>query len=139
MEAVSRGTAEAGGHVIGVTCDEIEAWRPVIPNSWIMEEWRYSTIQARLYALVENCDATITLPGGIGTLAEVAAMWSQLQTGVSRPKPLILVGEGWATTISTFYRNLGEYVAERDRRWVHLEMDIVSAFQYLKSMIGTLS
>ncbi|MDI6694379.1 MAG: hypothetical protein QME21_04975 [Anaerolineales bacterium] len=25
MEAVSRGASEAGGHVIGVTCDEIEA------------------------------------------------------------------------------------------------------------------
>ena len=29
MEAVSRGAAEAGGHVVGVTCEEIEAWRPV--------------------------------------------------------------------------------------------------------------
>ena len=27
MEAVSRGAAEAGGHVIGVTCDQIENWR----------------------------------------------------------------------------------------------------------------
>ena len=32
MEAVSRGAAEAGGHVIGITCDEIESWRPVKPN-----------------------------------------------------------------------------------------------------------
>ena len=28
MEAVSRGTAEAGGHVIGVTCDQIEEQAP---------------------------------------------------------------------------------------------------------------
>ena len=27
MEAVSRGAGEAGGHVIGVTCEEIENWR----------------------------------------------------------------------------------------------------------------
>jgi len=27
MEAVSRGAAEAGGHVIGVTCKDIERWR----------------------------------------------------------------------------------------------------------------
>ena len=40
MEAVSRGAAEAGGHVIGVTCDEIENWRPVAPNRWIKEEKR---------------------------------------------------------------------------------------------------
>ena len=40
MEAVSRGAKEAGGHVIGVTCEDIEAWRAVRPNSWVMEEIR---------------------------------------------------------------------------------------------------
>ena len=38
MEATSRGANEAGGHVIGVTCDEIETFRPVGPNPWITEE-----------------------------------------------------------------------------------------------------
>jgi predicted Rossmann-fold nucleotide-binding protein len=33
MEAISRGTAEAGGKVVGVTCDQIEAWRPVAPRA----------------------------------------------------------------------------------------------------------
>ena len=28
MEGVSRGANEAGGHVIGVTCDQIEEFRP---------------------------------------------------------------------------------------------------------------
>ena len=32
MEAVSRGANEAGGHVIGVTCEDIEAWRQVKPT-----------------------------------------------------------------------------------------------------------
>ena len=40
MEAVSRGAREAGGHVIGVTCEDIEAWRPIKANSWVMEEIR---------------------------------------------------------------------------------------------------
>jgi len=35
MEAVSRGAAEAGGHVIGVTCEDIEQWRKVNPNRWV--------------------------------------------------------------------------------------------------------
>src|SRR5215831_16801474 len=29
MEAVSRGAAESGGHVIGVTCEQIEQWRGI--------------------------------------------------------------------------------------------------------------
>ena len=26
--------AEAGGHVIGVTCEDIERWRTIGPNKW---------------------------------------------------------------------------------------------------------
>ncbi|MEO5887867.1 MAG: hypothetical protein ABIQ77_09400, partial [Anaerolineales bacterium] len=44
MEAVSRGAHEAGGHVIGVTSEEIEAWRPIKANSWVMEEIRTKTL-----------------------------------------------------------------------------------------------
>ncbi len=33
MEAVSRGACEAGGHVIGVTCIDIEEWRKSKPES----------------------------------------------------------------------------------------------------------
>ena len=37
MEALSRGASEVGGHVIGVTCDQIETWRPVKANPWVTE------------------------------------------------------------------------------------------------------
>ncbi|MBS1250241.1 MAG: Cytokinin riboside 5'-monophosphate phosphoribohydrolase [Chloroflexi bacterium] len=131
MEAVSRGAAEAGGHVIGVTCDEIEAWRPVKPNRWVDEEMRYPTLRERLYALIDSCDAAMALPGGIGTLAEVAVAWSQLQTHASEPRPLILIGEGWENIFATFYENLGEYVADPDRRWLQFAPDIDDAVAQL--------
>jgi len=35
MEAVSRGAAEAGGNTIGVTCAEIERYRPGGANPWV--------------------------------------------------------------------------------------------------------
>lgn len=136
MEAVSRGAAEAGGHVIGVTCDEIEVWRPVSPNPWVLEEIRYSSLKQRMYALIEGCDAAITLPGGIGTLAEVSAMWSQLQTGASKPRPLILVGPGWKETIDSFYQALGSYVSEEDRTWLHFAHDTSAAFLFLQSLFS---
>src|SRR5512139_2410435 len=62
MEAVSRGANGAGGHVIGVTCEEIEKWRPVKPNRWVIEERRRSTLQERLTDLIKGCDAAIALP-----------------------------------------------------------------------------
>src|SRR5512140_2583777 len=56
MEAVSRGANEAGGHVIGVTCEEIERWRTVKPNRWVQEERRFDTMQERLNELIRACD-----------------------------------------------------------------------------------
>src|SRR5512145_1851238 len=64
MEAVSRGANEAGGHVIGVTCEDIEAWRPIRMNAWVQEEWCQSNLKERVFSLIENCDAAIVLPGG---------------------------------------------------------------------------
>lgn len=127
MEAVSRGANLAGGHVIGVTCDQIEEWRPVKPNRWVQEELRFSTLRDRLYALIEHCDAAIALPGGIGTLAEIAVMWSQLQVGASPPKPLILVGRGWQSVIDSLDRELNEYIAPGDRAAISLARDVESA------------
>src|SRR3990172_2773562 len=80
MEAVSRGAAEAGGHTVGVTCDQIEVWRQAKANTWVREERRFAALRERLYTLVEGCDAALALPGGVGPLAEIATMWSQMQT-----------------------------------------------------------
>lgn len=137
MEAVSRGAAEAGGHVIGVTCDEIEAWRPVSPNRWVMEELRYPTLRTRMYALIDECDAAMVLPGGIGTLAEAAAMWSQLQTGASSSRPLILIGSGWKGTFQTLFGTLSEYIAEKDRSLLSFAQDVESAYKILQSLISS--
>ena len=57
MEAVSRGAHEAGGHVVGVTCESIETWRPVKMNQWAKEERRNKTLIERLQGLINGCDA----------------------------------------------------------------------------------
>src|SRR5574339_491820 len=72
MEAVSRGAHQAGGHVVGVTCEDIEKWRNVGANRWVKEERRKKTLFERLQGLIEGCDAALALPGGPGTLTEIA-------------------------------------------------------------------
>lgn len=133
MEAVSRGAAETGGHVIGVTCDEIEAWRPVAPNPWIQQEIRFPTVRQRLFALIDECQAAIALPGGIGTLAEVAQMWSHLQTGSITRRPLILVGSEWRLTLETFITELGTYIPEKYRQLLTFVRDVEQAFIMLQT------
>lgn len=131
MEAVSRTAFQAGAHVIGVTCDQIEAWRPVEPNQWVIEERRYPTLRQRLYALMEQCDAAIALPGGPGTLTEIAMMWNHLLTTALPAKPLILIGDGWRDTFQQFFHSLGEYTPEEQRLWLSFAPDADSAVAQL--------
>lgn len=137
MEAVSRGAAENGGHVIGVTCEEIEAWRPGRANPWVQEEMRCKTLRQRLFALIENCDAAIVMPGGIGTLAELSEMWSHLQTGIISPRPLILVGAGWQQVLEQFFESLGSYIPHPHRKILSFAKDVDQAFAMLQSWGGT--
>ncbi len=127
MEAVSRGAAEAGGHVIGVTCAQIERWRNKGANPWVKEERHFETLNERLFELTTACDAAIALPGGPGTLTEISLCWNLLIIHVLTPRPLVLIGEGWRKVFKTFSDNMGEYVMPPDWRWILYADTIESA------------
>ena len=110
MEAASRGAAEAGGHVIGVTSDRLYR-RGSRLNAWVKEERRFPTLLERAHHLVSSSDGIVALRGGIGTLNEVAMTWSLLQVGEIAPKPLLLLGAEWGALLRQFYGQ-GEYILE---------------------------
>jgi uncharacterized protein (TIGR00730 family) len=100
MEASARGANEAGGHTIGVTCN---IW-PAAANRWIAEEVRTPAFMERLLTLIERGDAYIVLPGGTGTLAELALVWemmnkSSLSKSVGGSKPLLVKVPYWQPVI----------------------------------------
>jgi len=132
MEAVSRGAAEAGGYVIGVTCEDIERWRPVKANAWVQEEWRCHTLSERLARLIDGCGAALALPGGPGTLTEIALTWNLLLTESISPRPLILIGPGWQATFGAFLRALGEYVPTNQRQWLSFANNVDLAIKELE-------
>lgn len=131
MEAVSKGAAEVGGHTVGITCEEIENWRNVGANPWVIEEWRCSTLQERLDKLMISCDAAMALPGGVGTLTEICLLWNRILINSIPPRPLILIGKGWRDVFFTFFNCLDEYVNERDRRWLSFADDVDQAVRLL--------
>jgi uncharacterized protein (TIGR00730 family) len=133
MEAVSRGASEAGGHVIGVTCEEIEAWRPGGANRWVKEERRMKTLYERLQALIEGSEAAIALPGGAGTLTEVALMWNLMLVESLHRRPLILIGRGWQSTFDQFFQDFDSYVALHRRSLLHFVDDVPTAVNMLES------
>jgi len=78
MEASARGAQEAGGHTIGITCS---LW-PRPANRWIQEEVRTASFPERIMTLIARGDAYLVLPGGTGTLAELAMAWELMNKSV---------------------------------------------------------
>lgn len=136
MEAVSRGASEAGAHVIGVTCVEIEAWRPTPANAWVKEERRMQTLEERIYALISGCDAALALPGGVGTLAEVSILWNRLLIDAIPPRRIIMIGQGWRTVIETLFKSQPRHLNERSAGWIHFAADVETAVCMLDGKTG---
>lgn len=100
MEATARGAREARGRTIGVTCT---LW-PSKANRWIEEEIRTSSFSERIMTLIEKADAYIVLPGGTGTLAELALAWemmnkSSLSRSIGGRKPLLAISPYWQPVV----------------------------------------
>jgi hypothetical protein len=93
MEAAAAGAREAGGRAIGVTCAEF-TFRPG-PNSHLAEVIEAPTLFARLEHLVRDAAAYVALPGGNGTLVEIALAWEYLRRGLILPRPLVAWREPW--------------------------------------------
>src|ERR1700730_4071348 len=92
MEAVSRGTKEAGGKTYGVTAEFFSGAKA---NQWVDVEVRVKTWQDRLFEIIRLGDAFVACKGGTGTLAELAVAWEMMNKSVMPTKPFVALGEFW--------------------------------------------
>jgi len=93
MLAAAKGAAAVGGKVIGVTCT---AFKRSGANEFVTDEISTDCLENRLAKLIELGDAYIVLPGGTGTLLELANVWEHKNKGFANAdKPIILVGAFW--------------------------------------------
>ena len=128
MEASARGAREAGGHTIGITC---VLW-PRAANPFIVEEIRTRTFSERLMTLVERGDAYIVLPGGTGTLAELALVWEMMNKGalsktVGGRKPVLVMAPYWQPVIECLKQE-GQLNGPNPE-WLAPALEIVTLFQ----------
>ncbi len=128
MEASARGAHEAGGHTIGITC---VIW-PRPANPYIVEEVRTQNFPQRLMTLIERGDAYLTLPGGTGTLAELALAWEMMNKGslsktVGGRKPLLVMAPYWRPVFDCLQQE-GQ-LRNGDPNWKASAMDIVTLIQ----------
>ncbi|MGA2069794.1 MAG: LOG family protein [Sedimentisphaerales bacterium] len=93
MLAASKGAREAGGEVIGVTCSAFKAGSA---NKFLCREIVTTSLNERLDTLISLGSAYVVLPGGTGTLLELALVWELKNKGfLTGDKPIILLGEYW--------------------------------------------
>ena len=92
MLAASKGAAEADGKTIGVTCLAFAR----TPNEYISREIVTDSLDERLDTLIKLGQAYVVLPGGTGTLLELAKVWELKNKGfIEADKAIILVGRFW--------------------------------------------
>jgi uncharacterized protein (TIGR00725 family) len=94
MSAVSRGVSEGGGRVIGLP---MRHWDKLEPNRW-NSELRWSDGYGTRLDHLLRCTGVIALPGGVGTLSEMAVIWAASQTE-AKPPSILLLGDCWPPLI----------------------------------------
>ena len=126
MGAVADGALAAGGRVVGVIPRGLvdrELAHPDVTELRIVD-----TLHERKAVMAELSDGFIALPGGLGTLEELAevASWAQLEL---HTKPIGLLGfQGyWDPLLAWLDRAVEEgFVSARHRRLVQVDDDLAS-------------
>jgi uncharacterized protein (TIGR00730 family) len=97
MLASAKGASEAGGQTIGVTCS---AFGRAGANEYIKREIVTHSLEERLDTLIKLGVAYVVMPGGTGTLLELAKVWELKNKGfMAEQKPIILAGGFWRPLI----------------------------------------
>jgi len=103
MLAAAKGASQAGGKVIGVTCS---AFKNSKCNQYVAREVVTRSLDERLDKLIAIGQAYVVLPGGTGTLLELAKVWELKNKGfLDAGKPIILVGDFWKPLIDLVARD----------------------------------
>ena len=100
MEAANKGAHAGKAPSVGLN---IELPHEQHGNPWQDISLRFRHFFTRKVTFVKNSDAVIVMPGGFGTLDELAEVLTLIQTKKSRHVPIVLVGSAfWAGLLGWF-------------------------------------
>ena len=133
MEAVSKGAAEAGGHVIGVTAPALFPKRAGA-NPFVTEEIPASSLTERIGTMMRLAAGAIALPGSIGTATELLVAWNlnyiHRRHDTDGETPTVAVGPGWRKVVAVLVDAVG--AASQD---VHVVDDPQEAVDWILSQL----
>ncbi|MGH3650052.1 MAG: LOG family protein [Acidimicrobiia bacterium] len=133
MEAASKGAAEAGGEVIGVTAPSLFPGRSGA-NRFVTKEIPTSELAKRIGILTRLAHGAIVMPGSIGTATELMVSWNLnhiARVGAGSRFPTAAVGDEWRGLSTLLSDRLGA-VAED----IHLVETADEAVEWLLDQPG---
>jgi uncharacterized protein (TIGR00730 family) len=100
MEAANEGAALAGASASNIGIRVHLPFEQQV-NPFVDESYEHRTFFSRLHHFVLASDAFVVVPGGVGTVLELSAIWQLLQVRKIRSEvPLILIGKMWADFVA---------------------------------------
>ncbi len=115
MEAANRGAFDAGAETIGLN---ISLQHEQYPNPYVTPElcFQFHYFALRKMHFMQRARALVAFPGGYGTFDELFEVLTLVQTRVTRPIPVILVGEEFWRGAVDFDYLVAEGVIDREDR-----------------------
>lgn len=125
MEAVSKGAVENGRDAVGITVDFFSS----NPNKFLTKIIHTKSLFERLDNLLNLGDGFIVLPGGTGTLVELALVWEHFNKGLLSLKPVAAVGDLWMDIISKMEERI--VIEKRQTKLIKTFKNVESCADYI--------
>jgi hypothetical protein len=128
MEAALKGASRFCVDRIGVTTHYFQV-KP--PNAYVEKHIIKDTYLDRLFELVDIADGYVVLPGGTGTLLELAMVWALKERSIISGKPIVCCGEQWFEVMQTM-----SFYSEKILNNSSLVVNAENANQAVEAIVG---
>ena len=135
MEAGNKGATEAGGHSVGLNIELPFEQRPN-PYANVRLDFRYFFVRKVIF--VKYSVAYIVMPGGFGTLDEMAEALTLIQTKRIRPFPVILMGSDYWSGLVDWIKKTqlaGGKISPEDMDYFRVMDDPVEVVRLIKQVV----
>lgn len=132
MGITARAAMDAGGHVVGVITQHLEELE--VGLTGVSMRHIEATMHARKMRMFEMSDGFIALPGGSGTLDEIAEILCWHQIGLHNKPCVLMNNTGYWDPLAAMLRAMSEqgYLTPAGRDYFHLANSVEEALDYIE-------
>ena len=136
MEAGNKGAGSGKDFALNIRLPFEQKPNPYIDEKEKLINFKY--FFTRKLVFVKETDATALFPGGFGTLDEGFEMITLIQTGKSRPRPIVLMeprgSTYWATWMHFIKSQLVKkgFINKEDLNLIHIVKSVDAAVKYIE-------